>query len=102
MTSKARASKTTVRDPEAVLIGLDGEASPARSAEPSPLLVLVPVRKKNLPELGDRLSTRAAWVLAHVDGLSNVATIITRSSLPEEEVLELLRELALLDAIATS
>jgi len=101
VSSKPRASKTTVRDPEAVLIGLTDEASPARTAEPSPLLALVPIRTKNLPELGDRLTTRAAWVLAHVDGQSTVAAIVRRSALPEDEVLELLRELALLNAIAT-
>jgi hypothetical protein len=90
-----------VRDPEAVLIALTDETSPLRATEPSPLLALVPTRSKNLTELGDKLSTRAAWVLAHVDGQSNVGTIIARSALPEEEVLELLRELTLLDAIAT-
>lgn len=70
---------------------------PALTLESVPVLAMDPTRI-----VGFKLDHRAGFVLSHVDGLSNVETILDVSGMSSEEALKILNELAQMGVIRAS
>jgi len=76
--------------------GLSFDDEPMRETRPVPIVLMaVPTLAVSRAELGRlKLDHRAGFVLSHVDGVSDVESILDVSAMPQEETLNILAELA--------
>jgi hypothetical protein len=72
------------------------DSDPLRATRPVPIMLMaVPTIVVSRADLGRlTLDHRAGFILSHVDGVSDVETILDVSAMPSEEALRILAELA--------